>query len=89
MRTEEARPKRPCRKCLTSDMADPEGYFRSLREYLANLDADQTVRTRLYESRLDVCGSCELLLEGLCRACGCYVELRAAMRKHSCPWGKW
>ena len=28
-------------------------------------------------------------MDGMCRACGCYVELRAAMRKNACPYEKW
>ena len=31
---------RYCRKCLTRDMVGKEEYFRSLREYIANLDPD-------------------------------------------------
>ena len=31
---------RYCRKCLTRDMVGKEEYFRSLREYIANLDPE-------------------------------------------------
>ncbi|MCI8541936.1 DUF6171 family protein [Acetatifactor aquisgranensis] len=63
--------------------------FRSLREYIANLDEDIRAPEPLYEERLAVCKGCELLLEGMCRSCGCYVELRAAVAKNICPRKKW
>lgn len=81
--------KRFCKKCLTRDMAGQEEYFRNLKEYIANLDRDVKAEDELYESRLAVCQECDLLLEGMCRTCGCYVELRAAVRKNSCPGRKW
>ena len=43
---------RRCRKCLTRDMAGQEEYFRTLREYIANLDEDIKAPAALYEERL-------------------------------------
>ncbi len=80
---------RYCRKCLTRDMVGKEEYFRSLREYIANLDPDIKADGALYEERLAVCKECDLLLEGMCRICGCYVELRAVVAKNICPRKKW
>lgn len=80
---------RRCRKCLTRDMAGQEEYFRSLREYIANLDEDIKAPAALYEERLAICKQCELLLDGMCRSCGCYVELRAVIAERGCPWNKW
>ena len=80
---------RICKKCLTRDMIGQEEYFRSLREYIENLDIDIRASQSLYEDRLSVCEKCELLLEGMCRSCGCYVELRAAVTKNVCPRKKW
>lgn len=80
---------RLCRRCLTREMAGGEETFRSLREYIDNLDSDVRAAGELYERRLAVCKECELLLEGMCRSCGCYVELRAAMIKNVCPRKKW
>ncbi len=77
-----------CRKCLTRDM-DQAAYFQNLHDYIANLDEDLKVETPLYETRLSLCKECDLLLDGMCRACGCFVELRAAMKKNSCPYDKW
>ncbi len=81
--------KRYCRKCLTREMAGREEEFRSLREYIDRLDPEIRASRALYESRLAVCKECDLLLEGMCRSCGCYVELRAAAAKNACPWKKW
>ncbi len=77
-------PRRDCRKCLTREMGRDE-YFHSLHEYIANLDADLKVSPAIYEARLAKCKQCGKLLDGMCRICGCYVELRAAMKKNRCP----
>lgn len=80
---------RICKRCLIRDMEDQEGYFRTLREYIENLDMDIKAAQSLYEQRLAACRDCELLFQGMCRSCGCYVELRAAITKNECPWKKW
>lgn len=81
--------KRVCKKCLTRDMLGQEEYFKNLQEYIENLDEDIKAEDGLYESRLSICVSCDNLLEGMCRSCGCYVELRAAIIGNTCPKGKW
>ncbi len=80
---------RVCRKCLTREMVGQEEYFRSLWEYIENLDIDVKASEDLYDKRLMICKECEMLLEGMCRSCGCYVELRAAVGKNGCPREKW
>jgi len=70
-------------------MAGQEAYFRSLRDYVENLDADIKAPEALYEERLGICGGCDMLLQGMCRKCGCYVEMRAAVRKNVCPAKLW
>ena len=80
--------KRICRKCLTADM-DEKKYFENLHAYISNLDEELKVDRPLYEKRLAVCKECDLLADAMCRACGCYVELRAIMWKNSCPYEKW
>ena len=61
----------------------------NLHSYIDHLNADSKVEEPLYEKRLASCKRCDLLMDGMCRACGCYVELRAAMRKNACPYEKW
>ena len=80
---------RVCKKCLLRDMEGQEEYVRSLQEYIENLDIDIRADQALYERRLSVCRDCEMLFQGMCRSCGCYVELRAAVAKNACPWKKW
>ncbi len=70
-------------------MLGQEEYFKNLQEYIENLDEDIKAEDGLYESRLSICVSCDNLLEGMCRSCGCYVELRAAIIGNTCPKGKW
>lgn len=80
---------RLCRKCLTRDMVGQEEYFRSLHDYIENLDLDIRAAETLYEERLGICRECDMLLQGMCRKCGCYVELRAAVTKNACPDKMW
>lgn len=78
-----------CKKCLTRDMIDKDTYFQTLQELVANVPESESVSDSLYEERLSVCTGCERLADGMCRACGCYVELRAKIEKNSCPYEKW
>lgn len=84
----ESKTRRHCRKCLTRDM-DQKAYFENLHTYIRNLDEELKVEEPLYEERLSLCQDCDLLADGMCRACGCYVELRAVMKKNRCPYDKW
>lgn len=78
-----------CKKCLTRDMIDKDTYFQTLQELVRNVPESEAVSDSLYEERLSVCTGCERLADGMCRACGCYVELRAKIEKNSCPYEKW
>ncbi len=86
---QEAEDLRLCKRCLTRDMAGQEEYFRTLHDYIENLDIDIKAAEALYEERLTVCRNCDMLFQGMCRRCGCYVELRAAVRVNSCPDKRW
>jgi len=76
--------KKYCRKCLLRDM-DKDGYFKNLREYIDNLDKDIKASPEEYERRLALCKECDNLIDGMCKVCGCYVELRAAISNNRCP----
>lgn len=78
-----------CRKCLTRDIIDKDDYFKTLHQLIENIPKDQKADTTLYEARLADCQACERLYDGLCSACGCYVELRAAKASNDCPYSKW
>ncbi len=80
--------KKICRKCLLREI-DELAYFENLRQYIENLEEEAKVDNATYETRLQVCKACDLLAEGMCRACGCFVELRGVMKKNNCPYGRW
>lgn len=75
---------RVCKKCLLREI-DEEKYFADLERYIKDLDPDVRVDQETYESRLLLCGKCEKQINGMCRLCGCYVELRAALKVRKCP----
>lgn len=60
-------------------------YFENLYQYIAQIDSDLKADDTLYQNRLAHCKKCDNLLDGMCKICGCYVELRAAMKKNTCP----
>ena len=80
--------KRHCLKCLLREM-NQEAYMDNLYDYIQRLDEDTKADQALYEERLSVCKECDYLQEGMCRACGCFVELRAVIRNNVCSYGKW
>jgi hypothetical protein len=73
-----------CKKCLLKDVSKDE-YFKNIYEYIENLDEDIKAEEKLYEQRLSACKECDNLVNGLCRICGCFVEMRAAVKKNYCP----
>ena len=80
---------RVCRRCLTRDMMDKAAYFQNMYDYINNLDESIKTNQPLYEKRLMVCKECDLLADGMCRACGCFVEMREKKKKNGCPYDKW
>ena len=84
----EVRQKYPCRKCLLREM-DQNAYMESLYAYIARLEPEIKADEAVYEERLGICKGCDYLKEGLCGACGCFVELRAVITKNVCPYQKW
>ncbi|MFQ9934617.1 MAG: DUF6171 family protein [Lachnospiraceae bacterium] len=73
-----------CRKCLMRDMAEND-YFVNLRDYIDAVDRELKTEADEYERRLGICRECDSLISGMCIKCGCYVELRAVMKKGYCP----
>ena len=70
-------------------MIDKDAYFKDLQELIASIDDERKAPSELYEERLKICTDCDYLADGMCRACGCYVELRAAIKTNSCSYRKW
>lgn len=76
--------RRFCRKCLTKEMPD-SAYYENMYDYIARLDENIKASEEVYQARLSACKQCDSLLNGMCRVCGCFVELRAAITRNQCP----
>ncbi len=79
--------KRICKKCLLRELAVKDQ--KNIQRYLEAIKEKDRVQEQVYEERLAICKSCDRLSEATCQACGCYVELRAALRHGRCPYKKW
>lgn len=77
-----------CRMCLLRDM-DKNEYFKGIQKRIDSLDEEIKADQASYEGRLAICGACGYLRDGFCGACGCFVELRAAVAVNRCPYEKW
>ena len=75
---------RICKKCLLREMSEADTY-KTMYEYIANLNPDDKTPDQEYETRLSQCKTCDHLLSGMCRICGCYVEMRSAITHRHCP----
>ncbi len=61
---------------------------QAVEEYISTLDEEAKAPEELYRHRLQICETCENLLSGTCLKCGCYVEMRAAIKTNHCPYDK-
>lgn len=75
---------RECKRCLLYEMADKSAY-ESIKSYIDAIPDDIKCDKDIYAARLAVCRECDNLLSGMCRKCGCYVEIRAIKRDGTCP----
>lgn len=73
-----------CKKCLLEEL-DRDEYTENLMEYIKNFPEDKRAEERIYNSRLEICKNCDELYDGMCRICGCYVQLRALKKNMYCP----
>lgn len=78
---------RICKKCLLREMAEEDA--KQIQKYKDAIKLADRVSETVYEERLAICKSCDLLNAGTCGACGCYVELRAVAKSGRCPHKKW
>jgi uncharacterized protein DUF6171 len=60
---------------------------RSLADFVA--DGCKTVTAEEYQSRLEICDSCDHRRSNRCMKCGCRLSLKAQGRAFKCPAGKW
>ncbi len=80
--------KRECKRCLLYEMADKAAY-ESVSHFIASIPDAERAEEGVYRSRLSVCKECDMLISGMCRKCGCYVEVRAYVINAECPAEKW
>ncbi|MBQ8781290.1 MAG: hypothetical protein IJZ72_06440 [Oscillospiraceae bacterium] len=76
-----------CKKCFLAEI-DHDGVYQSIKEMIAALPDENRADENEYRRRLDICGRCSQLNEGVCLKCGCFVELRAAKKDMGCPHEK-
>lgn len=73
-----------CKKCLLREMANEDMYHRIQRTIDA-IPPKLRCSKGEYDARLELCKECEKLIGGMCRVCGCFVEVRAAKKSEHCP----
>ena len=76
--------KKICKRCLLNEVFTQEEY-EHMQKYIK--DIDKLIRTEKdeYNQRLRICKNCDNLINGMCRVCGCFVEMRAAIKENYCP----
>lgn len=78
---------RICKKCLIGQQA--EDYRKLIEKNRAAIPEKDRASDDLLDCRIGICEECEHLSGPTCRACGCYVELRALRKATGCPYRKW
>lgn len=73
-----------CKKCLLLE-AGEKATYKTVTDYLDTLDDELKADKTLRDKRLALCRACDYLIAGMCRQCGCYVEIRAALKDKTCP----
>lgn len=73
-----------CPRCAWRELPDYE-YKEAVRKYAEQIAPDLKTPDLVYGKRLEACASCGFLQNGMCRLCGCFVEMRAAKRISRCP----
>jgi hypothetical protein len=73
-----------CKKCLLDKLFEEKEY-QHLQDYIKNLDEYIKTEDKEYKERLGICMKCDNLINGMCKICGCFVEMRAAVKKNYCP----
>lgn len=73
-----------CKKCLLLE-AGENAVYKTVSDYLETIGDSMKVSDEEYEKRLSYCKKCEYLISGMCRKCGCYIEVRAALKNKDCP----
>lgn len=75
---------RKCLRCLLYEAGESVTY-EQIMAYAATLNKKDLVDKTELDRRLQKCRECDFLISGMCRKCGCYVEIRARLKNQSCP----
>lgn len=62
-----------------------EAEYKHMKDYISAIDDYIKTNKEEYERRLSLCKRCDYLINGMCKHCGCFVEMRAAVSKNYCP----
>lgn len=76
-----------CKKCFLGVQA--EQYSSMIEKCRAAVPLRDRAEDAEYARRIALCEECEHFHAATCRACGCYVELRALKKGSHCPYKKW
>lgn len=76
-----------CKKCFLGVQA--EQYSQMIEKCKAAVPERDRCTDTEYARRIRLCEECEAFHAATCRACGCYVELRALKAAIHCPRKKW
>lgn len=77
-----------CTRCLLKDFSK-EQYEAIVTNGLSSLPKEDLTDIGITEKRLSICQECDRLNQGTCLACGCFVEIRASLKKGKCPYDLW
>ena len=72
-----------CKRCLLLEAGEKASY-KTVSDYIDNLDDSLKVDEKQYKLRLEKCKNCDYLISGMCLKCGCYVEIRALLKDKHC-----
>lgn len=77
-----------CLRC-NEGFVDVIIYAEQLKVYIESIPEEIKTPPVEYSRRLNLCYICGNLNGGICSACGCFVEMRAAKEMMYCPYKKW
>lgn len=75
--------KKFCKRCLLDEL-DYDETYEDIKRYISDFPKEKRASDEVYSERLGKCKACEELENGICRKCGCFVELRALKKEMYC-----
>lgn len=79
---------RACRICELQKQL-PGNTAEYINRFIAVIPPKERADKELYEARLRQCETCDKLSQVTCLSCGCYVQMRAAVKEQHCPKHQW